>query len=350
MTSSNADRLPSKGDFGWAALASGRQVIPAEWVDPRPHFGLQREAGYLWGTLRDDHGDPLSFARRLPDPAATDTIDDHTGALPDKLIVAAAWDGAGEMVLRKEPKFAVPAAEIERRLDGGQAIWRSAGDAMRLSLGSNRAEWSEHDLIEVAGPQVGPGLQWYLPGPDAAIYYPTTTWQVTGTVFGRDVSGFLFYEEAYVPPGGRLYVHHDPLLGHQLHTTWYSWANRYADGDLEFGHFLFGHDRFAIGIVANGDGEVRVAEHMEATVTRASDGYWSERIDFVLDGEEWEMVADPAGHMVAMGQVPNPQQEGVMRRKGETRDPVVWMAWGETVPTHGEVRRIRRSLLGAPLH
>jgi hypothetical protein len=40
-----------------------------------------------------------------------------------------------------------------------------------------------------------------------------------------------------------------------------------------------------------------------------------------------------------LGGIPNPQQEGLMRRVGEKRRPEVWMAWGETVPANG-VRRI----------
>lgn len=346
----NARPEPVKGDFGWAGLASGRTVDPTEFLEHRSYFGLQREAGYLWGTLRDEDGNPLTFMRRLPEPSTVDATAPGTSAsLPDKLLITAAWDGDPDMVLRKEARTAPAASDIRRSLEDGKAVFRSAAQGrMELALGTKDAHWMEAGLVEVDGPQVGPGLQWYLPGADAAIFYPTTTWQVEGVALGKPVKGFLFYEEAYVPPGGRLYVHHDPLLGEELHTTWYSWATRWDDGELEFGHFLYGHDRFAIAVIGNGDGEVRVPTTMTAKVVRAADGYWCDRIDYVLDGEEWEMAADPQGRMTGLGKVPNPQQEGLMRRKGETREAVVWMAWGETVPQHGEDRVIRRSLLGHP--
>jgi hypothetical protein len=339
---------PTKGDFGWASLAGGRAVVPSEYVANRPYFGLEREAGYLWGTLRDEDGNPLTFMRRIPEPAAEGgTAAASSGSLPDKLLICAAWDGAEDMVLRKEARTAPAAGDITRTLDGDRVIFRAdTENPMQLTLSAKDAAWSEDGVIDVAGPQVGPGLQWYLPGADAGIYYPTTTWQVEGTALGRPVKGFLFYEEAYVRPGGRLYVHHDPLLGDELHTTWYSWATRWDDGELEFGHFLFGHDRFSVAVIGNGDGDVRVPSTMSATVTRSDDGYWFDRIDYVLDGEEWEMVPAPQGHMTGLGRVPNPQQEGLMRRKGETRTPVVWMAWGESVPHHGEERVVRRSLIG----
>jgi len=343
-------REPIKGDFGWAGLASGRAVVPAEYVEHREYFGLHREAGYLWGTLRDDDGRPLSFMRRLPEPSTVEgTAAGTSGSLGDKLVLQAAWDAATDMKVRREARIAPDSTEISRSIVDDHAVFRSADEgAVLLSLGAKDAKWVERGLIDVEGPQVGPGLQWYLPGPDAAIFYPTTTWEVEGTALGRHVTGFLFYEEAYVPPGGRLYVHHDPLLGDELHTTWYSWATRWDDGELEFGHFLFGHDRFAIAVIGNGDGDVRVPSTMSAKVIRNSDGYWSDRIDYVLDGEEWEMVAAPNGRMVDLGRIPNPQQEGIVRRKGEQRKPVKWMAWGETVPHHGDERVVRRTLLGHP--
>lgn len=329
-------------------MAGGREVVAAEWTQSRAYFGLQREAGYLWGTLRDDDGLPLTFMRRLPDPDAQQSKG-TAGALGDKLVLQSAFDGIGDLRIRKEARSAPPAQGLDRLFDGDHTVFRSRdpGD-MLLSLGTKDAHWLERDLIDVSGEQVGPGLQWYLPGPDAAIFYPTTTWQVSGTALGRPVQGFLFYEEAYVPPGGRLYVAHDPLLGEQLHTTWFSWATRWDDGQLEFGHFLFGHDRFSVAVIGDGEGNVRVPSVMNAVVTRNGDGYWCDRIDYLLDDEEWEMVAAPHGRMVDLGPVPNPQQEGIVRRKGETRTPTAWMAWGESVPSHGEVRRVRRPLLGRP--
>jgi len=341
---------PVKGDLGWAALAGGRLVVPAEFVEDRSYFGLRREAGYLWGTLRNTAGEPLTFMRRLPEPsAAAKTAAGSSGSLGDRLMIQAAWDGAGDLNLRKEARTAPAAPELTRSLDGDTATFASVDPGrMSLRLGSKYADWVEDGVIDVGGPQVGPGLQWYLPGADAAIYYPTTTWQVEGTALGEPVQGFLFYEEAYVPPGGRLYVKHDPLLGDELHTTWYSWATRWDDGSLEFGHFIFGHDRLAIAVIGNDVGDVRVPTTASAKVIRSSDGYWCDRIDYDLDGEDWEMVAAPNGRMVDLGPIPNPQQEGLMRRKGETRTPVVWMAWGESVPSHGDEGVRRRNLLGHP--
>jgi hypothetical protein len=168
------------------------------------------------------------------------------------------------------------------------------------------------------------------------LYYPTQTWLVDGTVLGSEVRGFLFVEEAYMSPGARLYVAGDPL--HDVdYLTWYSWATRWDDGEVEFGHFLFGQGRFHVGLIANGDGSVRVASELDVVVRRAADGYWHDGLELTVDGEAWELVADPRGRM-RLGPIPNPQQEGLVRRVGERRVPDVWMAWGETVPANGERR------------
>jgi hypothetical protein len=45
-----------------------------------------------------------------------------------------------------------------------------------------------------------------------------------------------------------------------------------------------------------------------------------------------------------MMQLANPQQEGLVRRVGETRKPVAWFSWGETAPRHGNTRTNRYSI------
>ena len=328
-----------KADFAGAALTGGRTVDPAELVDDREHLGLVREATYLWGTLRDDAGAPLSFMRRIP-PAGTST-DDLGGprALGDRLILQAAFDDADAMHLRREARAAASSDAVTRGLEDGRAVFRASGEhgSFLLAAGSDDVRWVEDGIIGVQGTTVCTGLQWYVPGRDAALLYPTQTWLVEGTALGRPVNGFLFVEEAYMKPGGRLYIKHDPL--HDVrYLTWYSWATRWDDGSTEIGHFLFGNGRFHVGVIAGSDGRVRNVRQMDAAITRNADGYWMDRIDYTLDGERWELVPDPRGRMVDLGAIPNPQQEGLMQRVGEARTPVVWMAWGETVPANGDRR------------
>lgn len=147
-------------------------------------------------------------------------------------------------------------------------------------------------------------------------------------MLGRAVRGFLFWEEAYMYPGVRLYIAGDPLQDAR-YTSWYSWATRYDDGTTEVGHFLIGGPSF--GVVASSTGEVTSARRVTGSVTLTSDGGWHDGIDYDLDRVAWRCEPDPRGRM-ELGPMPNPQQEGRIFRVGDARTPVLHMAWGESVP------------------
>jgi hypothetical protein len=331
--------LPATGNFNSAALASGRRFDAAEFVSTAPLLGLQREAGYLWGTLRDDEGTLYSIIRRV---AATAPRPGEGHTMGGKLVLLASGPHGEHQQLRKEPRHAVNSADVEATLiDPATACLASrpgaAGEPMRLVLSEQEFSYRETGVIDVAGQIVAPPLQWYLPGPQSALLYITQTWLVEGELVGKPVRGFLFWEEAWMPPGGRLYVHKDPLKDAD-YLTWYSWANHYEDGTSEVGHFLFGRHDFHVGVTAHSDGTVTTARTMDAVVTRAADGHWHDGIRYELDGIDWVCEPDPQGQMHGLGPMPNPQQEGRIHRLADTRQPDVWMAWGETVPAAGNRR------------
>ena len=57
MTSTGTTRTTPTGSFHHAAIASTRIFDPTAALDPdRTIHGLGLEAGYIWGTLRDDDG------------------------------------------------------------------------------------------------------------------------------------------------------------------------------------------------------------------------------------------------------------------------------------------------------
>jgi hypothetical protein len=263
-------------------------------------------------------------------------------SLGGKLIVLSAEPGSDGMELRREPRGAVDSADITGSLIGDNtACLTSAPNAnwspMRLVLGEDDFSYVEAAVIDVAGPQAVPPLQWYLPGPQASLLYTSQTWLVDGELAGKSVRGFMFWEQAWMLPGARLYVEKDPLHDAD-YLTWYSWGNHWPDGSCEVGHFLFGKHDFHVGLTAHSDGTVTAARHMDAHITRAPDGYWHDGIQYELDGVRWVCDVSPQGRMEGLGPMPNPQQEGWIHRVDDTRSPDVWMAWGETVPTSGNGR------------
>jgi len=334
--------LGPTGTFNHGALASGRDFDPLDFVTDESILGLRREAGYMWGTLRDEEGTLYSTMRRV---AQTPPGVSHDGrsSLGGKLIVVSSGTGREGLQLRKEPRYAVDSSAIDFELtDPSTATLSSAPDAegqpMRLVLNKDDFSYREDGVIDMSGTLVASPLQWYLPGRNASLLYITQTWLVDGTILGKPARGFLFWEEAWMYPGGRLYRDKDPLHDAE-YLTWYSWANHWDDGSCEVGHFLFGQRDFHVGVTAHSDGTVTSASTMDATITRATDGYWHDGIDYTIDGVDWVCEPDPDGHMRGLGQMPNPQQEGRIHRVDDTRQPAVWMAWGETVPAAGNFRR-----------
>ncbi|SNQ47296.1 conserved hypothetical protein [Frankia canadensis] len=337
---------PAVLDFAGRALAGKRSFTPADLVDERTPFGLSREGTYLWGTLRSDDGELCSVMRRIPPAPAAEGADGGASdagqalALGDRLMVLAAFDGGDALRLRREAKVAARSRDITRELRDGTAVLAAAASdqaAMRAEIGDTSFTYVEDGVLDLRGELACSPLHWYLPGRTASLYYPTQTYLVSGTALGRPVRGFLFVEEAYMLPGGVLYVRKDPL--HDVnYLTWHSWATRWEDGRTEIGHVLFGAGDFHVGLVADDAGNVRSALTMDVGVTRAADGYWHDGIAVVMDGTAWELVPDPAGRMVDLGPIPNPQQESLMRRAGEVRQPDVWMAWGESLPKVGNRR------------
>ncbi|MCH5675641.1 hypothetical protein [Streptomyces gilvus] len=331
---------PVTGNFDSAALASARRIDPAQWASDAPLLGLVRESGYVWGTVRDDDGNIFSVMRRIPPRVEEDEPGEIVGgekrALGGRLVVLSTLGPAGEaldaMCIRREPKNAVHSEHLRReaRPDGVRYDSEGAeGAAMLLDLTTESMVYREEGVLDVAGNRVCPALQWYVPGPEAALLYLTQTWEVEGTLLGRSVRGFMFWEEAYMKPGARLYVEKDPLHDAD-YTSWYSWATKYDDGVTEVGHFLIGGHAFGVGVVASSTGEVASARRVTGTVNLTPDGQWHAGIDYDLDGVAWRCEPDPKGHM-HLGPMPNPQQEGRIFRNGETRTPVLHMAWGESV-------------------
>jgi hypothetical protein len=342
MSTSTLTTLGPSGTFNHGALASGREFNARDFVTDESILGLQREAGYIWGTLRDDEGTLYSTMRRIA-PTPPGSRDDGRQSLGGRHILLSTGTGREGMQLRKEPRYAVDSAGIGIELtDANTATLSSAPDAegnsMRLVLSENDFRYSEESVIDVTGSLVASPLQWYLPGRDASLMYISQTWLVEGEVTGKPARGFLFWEEAWMYPGGRLYMEKDPLHDAE-YLTWYSWANHWEDGSCEIGHFLFGQNDFHVAVTADSAGNISSAASMDIKVARASDGYWHDGIAYTIDGVDWVCEPDPEGHMRGLGQMPNPQQEGRIHRVNDTRQPDIYMAWGETVPAAGNSRR-----------
>ncbi len=203
--------------------------------------------------------------------------------------------------------------------------------------------WFEDGAMDIRGRLVKPGMHWYLPGRDAGMYYVANIFEMQGTILGKKVRGMIGFDPIYMYEGGEIYRTRDALVQEKLELVWYTWATRYKDGTIDFGHFTLGNDMFGFAVLGNEKGEVRYSYDVTGEVDFGANGYWQEGIRYCAFGENWEFMPDPKGRLVGLGTLKNPQVDGRWRRVGDTREPDVWFAWGEAAPGHGK-RPVNRSL------
>ncbi|MBB4615067.1 hypothetical protein [Novosphingobium taihuense] len=335
---------PQRGDFQWLGMSGSFEPSVEGASDPRGYFGLVPEATYPWGTFRDEEGKVYIFMRRFPFDGLTEPPREAgTRSTIGRRAVLFVQNDAGELHVDHRSIRTGYNTDTIIEVDGEKIVWHADEvDEKRRGFHAvyrpDRLEYREDGLIDIAGPSLKPGLQWYLPGRDNGLFYTSQTFACEGTILGKKVTGFLFIEQAYMKPDGVLYMVNDVLVGAETHLTWYSFATEYEGGEFEFGHFIVGHDRLGIGVVSNQNGLVVQSSTVSAKVSRATDG-WSERVDLDVDGQAWEIIQPVDLRILPTAHTPNRQQEGMVRRVGETRKAVRWMAWGETA--HGEERNLR---------
>ena len=339
------DRLPGRGDFSGQTLVGPFQPNAASMHSDAPLFGMPPEALYVWGTLRDDQGDLHAIMRRIP----------HNGKPTSRrrLVVQSTVGGASELRMHDCGLGSAPHTNPVRELIGDDAIeWRSNsevdGAPFRLRWANETCEWVEEGTFELRGTLIKPGMQWCVPGPRAGLAYIATIYLLEGTIFGRPCRGLIGFDQIHMYEGGEVYRTLDPLIEDGLEHLWYTWATVYKDGSLDAGHFMLGNERFGFGILTDENGNVRVETDVDGEVTYGDDGYWQTGARFNFGDAEYEFLPDDRGRMPDLGPIPNPQVEGRWRRVGDTREPDVWFAWGEAVPSNGPRPRRRKYEGAAP--
>ena len=285
--------------------------------------GLVHDSTYVWGLFRSE-GDPpdiWSALRRLSSGATW----------PSRLLVQtnAEADGIAQHRLHGQAARSVDAvASSAGATPGWHAAAIDGAEPFDVAIDADGLRWTEGALLQVAGVEVTPGLQWCLPPGRGGegMWYRSRIFRVAGHLDGVAVDGFAGCDEVHLAPGRQNYVD-DPLTATHLSDAWCTWATAYDDGSVEAGHAAFGRDGFGFGLRCT-DGVATVTTDVAGSVTRDERGLPA-HIAFDVDGEAWEFTADPRG--LPRQPLPGPvrQAEGWFRRVGETRRPVVWCATPE---------------------
>ncbi|WP_322761840.1 hypothetical protein [Frankia sp. Cr2] len=327
------ENLPRRGEFDYRTVVGPHRADPDEIALDVPLLGLPLSTTYLYGTLRDLEGDLFSAMRRI-----------YAGnGGRERFLLQSTIDNT-DLKVHPASRHSARATGVTRGTQDGTFRFESdpaaEGEPFHIEATATAFTWTEGDTLDLTGRLVPPGTQWHLPARERGMAYLSQLYEVEGTILGREVGGFLGMDDVYMH--GEMYDGNDILVGDKAHILWYTWATRYTDGSLDFGHFLVGHEQLAFALLANEKTEVFTSHDIDAQVTFDQTGTWVAGIDLTASGQQWEFLPDPRGRMVDFMPMPNPQVEGRWRRVGDTREPLTWFAWGEGAPSHGDRRRAPR--------
>lgn len=307
-----------------------RSVIAAPYHPGEPPLaagsGLVVDSTYLWGLFRSVPSpgvrpDIWSALRRLSGGASW----------PSRLLLQTNA-GADGIAPHRPERQAARSVDAVATGTGATPGWHADAtdgtEPLDLAIDGGGLRWSEGELVRLAGAEVTPGLQWYLPPGEGGegMWYRSRIFRVDGTLDGVAVDGFVGCDDVHLAPGRQNYVD-DPLTATHLSDAWCTWATAYDDGSIEAGHAAFGRDGFGFGLRST-DGVAVATTRVAGSVMHDERGFPA-HIAFVIDGEAWEFGADPRG--LPAQPLPGPVRlaEGWFRRVGETRRPVVWCATPE---------------------
>ncbi|MBW9172720.1 hypothetical protein [Clostridium estertheticum] len=324
-----------RGNFFQQLVGAHKPSVDAMLSD-RGYFGLVPSATFAYGCVRSEDGEIYELVRRFS--RAKDESSKNTFSM--LFIESTNVDGVSLRFDQERMKDAANSNDVEVFKDGNEAVWKSTanclGKAFELRFSEDEFSWKEEGFFSLSGQMIKPGLHWYLPGRDYGTYYVSHIFEVEGKFEGRKVKGMIGFDQNYMGEGGNLYTNKDLVLENKGHIVWYTWATKYKDGTVEAGHLMLGHDRLGFAVITDGLNVV-ATQSIEGKVVKCADSPFAEKIEVTVDGERWEFLPDPRGKMpdMLLKHPPTPQQEGRWRRVGDTREPEVWFAWGETEPKHG---------------
>lgn len=340
--------IPQRADFDFQCLVAPQQVSGAALADLRDHFGLKLTKHMPFGCLRDDEGHLHAAVRALNAPGSSPN--------PTKFIYQSTRiDGVTLRIDRARSAGQALTMFPQRWLENDTAGWSSldgeAGQPWRITASGESFSWSEEGLFDVAGPLIGNGMQWYLPGRDWGTFYVSQLYDVAGTCAGRPVTGIIALDQAWMADGGAIHFKKDLVVNNGLHVIWWSFATIYTDGSWDAGSFMVGHGKLGYAIFQDHLGHTWTSTDIEGHVEHKPDSYFVAHAQITVDGvDTWEFVPDPRGEMVDfVGGFPiTAQQEGRWRRVGDTRIPDRSLGWGESDRRNGCARNVPGADLDRP--
>jgi hypothetical protein len=96
-------------------------------------------------------------------------------------------------------------------------------------------------------------------------------------------------------------------------------TTEYDDGTIEVGQVCHGGKDWGFAVMLNSDGPFKLTTDVTSTITFGDDEF-PRKVEYLIDGEEWDWVASPDGIMPYYAKDPTYRPcDGTTTRRGESR-------------------------------
>ncbi|GAA0616770.1 hypothetical protein GCM10009547_18590 [Sporichthya brevicatena] len=304
-----------RGDFNHQTVVSAIEVNFREMLPTWTYGPLIQDGLYLYGSFRTAEGKLHTLLRKVASELSYGlvlNVSDGT-ALQTSPRQPDAFRGGSVRFSADDDHF---------RMHVGMA--RSPGEPFLLEVTKDRAQykvvWDEGDILHLEGFIVGnAGVQMYDPMRDGGNLYCSYMIRASGHILGEAVEGFFGFDQQHLRPGT---IWRTAPYFNELEIAWHTMTTEYDDGTIEVGQICHGGKDWGFAVMLNQDGPFKLTTDVTSKITFGDDEF-PRKVEYLIDGEEWDWVASPDGTMPYYAKDPTYRPcDGTTTRKGETRKVV----------------------------
>lgn len=320
------------GDFAARPTVGAFEPEPDDMELMGSKHGIGLQKSWLYGFFRDADGLTYGVERNF------------VGSLTSGLfLMTQNGDAASELHVHPDAGRSAR-GELRRVLEGPTRRWSDpvfqrlpkgcypeGEQPVELEFSREKLTYSEGDILALAGPSAGLGMQFFVPSLDRPLLYTSTCFWMNGHVQGKEVAGPIWFDNAFWKHGleWKEYGYFN-----QLQKMWHVFCNKFDDGTFEWGHLVDGVDGFTPGVVIQSTGEVNMTPECVTEMVLDQDS-WPVTSTYRVNDSVYEFVGPVTGRMTQFSEsrwAGYRAQLGQTRLVGDTRDFVDGLVWNEGFP------------------
>jgi hypothetical protein len=316
-------------NFGHRPLVGGFKP-DMRLINPKnTPYGLPMQIQWIYAFLRDESGAVYAPERKFIASLTGGLffMTDETGTL--NFNPKSGKGTRGELRRTFTDEFFRWDHPMWKRMPEGTVDPEEQGFFMEVR--ADRMEYKEGNILDLAGPNAGLGMQFYSTNPDAPLLYTSMCYWLEGEVLGKKVEGPIFFDNVFWPHGEEWKEYR---YFNDLQVGWHVFANKFKDGTIEWGHQVNGRNGFNPGIVINGDKVVAATPDLGGEYHLEDKGFVTE-LNFDMDGHQYQFLGDEKGWKEefslsrSQGKNEYRAQYGETRRKDDQRELHMSCTWLE---------------------